>query len=71
MKEEESQLGSSVQMGRSELNNLLYGREKEEIQRAVKLKKTIQTYCVEYKNNNVDAFRTTAIHFQNCSKREE
>ena len=68
MKEEGLLGGSVVQMSQEEVNTLLYGREKEELQRAVKMKKTLKTYCVEYKNNNIDAFRTTAIHFQNITK---
>lgn len=54
-------------MNRDEINSLLYGGEEQDLSKAVKLKKTLRTYCVEYKNDVKD-FRATAIHFQNFNR---
>lgn len=65
--ENDDLMGSTIKMNRNELDLLLMGKERSKLEKATKLKKKIQTRCVEYLNNSV-AFRNTVINYSTVTK---
>lgn len=68
VKDEEELIGSTVKMNKQELDLLLNGSEKSKLEKAVKLKKVIETQCVEDEEHNLSTFRNTMINYSIAAK---
>jgi hypothetical protein len=55
-------------MNKQELDLLLNGSEKSKLEKAVKLKKVIETQCVEDEEHNLSTFRNTMINYSIAAK---